>query len=47
MSDDDTRELKRILLNHYTNLLENELSNVVAQKGYSQRDFDDLLNKDS
>jgi hypothetical protein len=44
MSEKETLELKEILLNHYSGQLEEELSKVIAEKGYSQTDFDNMLN---
>jgi hypothetical protein len=46
MSEDETLELKRLLVTHYSALLEEEVTKVIAEKGYTQKDFDDMLNGD-
>jgi hypothetical protein len=46
MSENETIELKRIIVNHYSGLLEEEVTKVVNEKGYTQKDFDDMLNGD-
>ncbi len=43
MSETETLELKKILVDHYSGQLEDELSKVVAEKGYTQADFDNML----
>jgi hypothetical protein len=35
------------LLNHYSDRLEQEVTKVIAEKGYSQKDFDNILNQKS
>lgn len=47
MSDDEILTLKRVLVKHYSELLRNEVEQVVAEKGYTQADFDAMLNQDS
>jgi len=47
MSEQETLELKRLLVKHYSKLLKEEVTNVIAGKGYTQKDFDDMLNADS
>lgn len=47
MSDDEVLALKRVLVKHYSELLRNEVEQVVAEKGYTQADFDAMLNQDS
>jgi len=44
MSENDTLELKRLMVKHYAGLLEEEIKSVVNQKGYSQKYFDNMLN---
>ena len=46
MSEDDTKKLKKVLLEHYSGLLEQEVTAVITQKGYTQKDFDEMLNED-
>ncbi|MDB5153273.1 MAG: hypothetical protein JWR54_2024 [Mucilaginibacter sp.] len=47
MSDNETKELKKLLLDYYSDRLEQEVTKVIAEKGYSQKDFDDMLNQKS
>jgi hypothetical protein len=47
MSEQETLELKRLLVKHYSKLLKKEVTRVVAEKGYKQQDFDNMLNADS
>ena len=47
MSEQETLELKRLLVKHYSKLLKEEVTKVVAEKGCTQKDFDDMLNADS
>ncbi len=44
MSENETRTLKELLVNYYSDLLGEEINKVVAEKGYIQKDFDDMLN---
>jgi len=47
MSEQETLELKRVLVKHYSKLLKKEVTRVVAEKGYTQQDFDNVLNADN
>ena len=47
MSEQETLELKRVLVKHYSTLLKAEVTRVVSEKGYTQQDFDDMLNAES
>ncbi len=47
MSDDEILVLKRVLVKHYSDLLRTEVEKVVSEKGYTQTDFDEMLNQDS
>ena len=47
MSEQETLELKRVLVKHYSKRLKKEVTRVVAEKGYTQQDFDNMLNADS
>ena len=47
MSDDETIELKRVLVKHYSAMLKKEVSKVIAEKGYTRQDFEDMLNAES
>lgn len=44
MSEKEAEELKKVMVDHYSSLLEEEVNKVVAEKGYTQKDFDDMLN---
>jgi hypothetical protein len=47
MPDEEVLTLKRILVKHYSKQLNEELDKVVIEKGYTQADFDSMLNGDS
>jgi hypothetical protein len=47
MSEQETLELKRVLVKHYSKRLKKEVTRVVAEKGYTQQDFDNMLNAES
>jgi len=47
MSDEETLELKRLLVKHYSVMLKKEVSKVVVEKGYTRQDFEDMLNAES
>jgi hypothetical protein len=44
MSEHETNVLKKLMVSHYSALLEEEVTKVVAKKGYTQKDFDAMLN---
>lgn len=46
MSESETQSLKKVMVNHYSNLLEKEITKAVAKKGYTQKDFDNMLNSE-
>lgn len=47
MSEDEILKLKKVLVSHYSEILNEELTKVVKDKGYTQQDFDKMLNSDS
>lgn len=47
MTENETRELKQVLLSHYHEQLNGEVSKIIEEKNYSQNDFDDMLNANS
>lgn len=47
MSEDEILKLKKVLVSHYSEILDEELTKVVKDKGYTQQDFDKMLNSDS
>jgi hypothetical protein len=44
MSEKDTLTLKRLIVNHFSDLLKVEVTDVLDKKGYTQKDFDEMLN---
>ncbi len=44
MPENEVLELKRLLVNHFSESLDLELKKVVEEKGYTQEDIDRLLN---
>ncbi|WP_348084274.1 hypothetical protein [Mucilaginibacter sp.] len=46
MSEDEALALKKVMVDHYSDLLNEEITKVVNEKGYTQKDFDDMLNGD-
>lgn len=47
MSEKETLELKKLLTDYYADKLGEEVNKVVSEKGYTQQDFDKMLNADS
>lgn len=47
MADKEIVELRDVLVEHYDKLLKEELDRVVEEKGYTQADFENMLNSDS
>jgi hypothetical protein len=47
MSESETLELKKIMVNYYDDQLSEELTKIIAEKRYTQKDFDDMLNANS
>jgi len=47
MSEEETLELKRVLVAHYSHKLREEIGKVTKEKGYKQTDFDALLSKEA
>ncbi|QPH41702.1 hypothetical protein [Pedobacter endophyticus] len=47
MTESEILELKRVMVNHYSGFLEKEVTKVAEDKGYTQDDFDNILNADS
>lgn len=39
--------LRKELVDYYSDFLDEEVTRVVKEKGYTQKDFDDMLNGDS
>lgn len=47
MTDEQIVSLKRVLVKHYQEMLHSEINQVVIEKGYTQTDFDRMLNQKS
>ncbi|WP_426585580.1 hypothetical protein [Mucilaginibacter sp. R-33] len=47
MSEKETLELKKLLTDYYADKLEEEVNKTMSEKGYTQQDFDKMLNADS
>lgn len=47
MSEEEILTLRKVLVKHYSELLRTEVERVVEEKGYTQEDFDRMLNEDS
>ena len=47
MSEEEILTLRKVLVKHYSDLLRAEVERVVEEKGYTQQDFDWMLNEDS
>ncbi len=45
MTEQETAEVKKLLLNYYDEKLATELDEVVAEKQYTQQDYDTMLNR--
>ncbi|MDB5091168.1 MAG: hypothetical protein JWR09_5162 [Mucilaginibacter sp.] len=44
MSEKETLTLKRLMVDHFSDLLKEEVADVLDKKGYTQKDFDAMLN---
>ena len=47
MTEAETLQLKQIMVQHFGRQLKDEIKNVVAEKGYTQTDFENMLNSRS
>ncbi len=47
MTEAETLQLKQIMVQHFGRQLKDEINNVVAEKGYTQTDFENMLNSRS
>lgn len=47
MSEEKILPFRKVLVKHYSELLRAEVERVVEEKGYTQEDFDRMLNADS
>ncbi|MBN8823799.1 MULTISPECIES: hypothetical protein [Spirosoma] len=47
MTDDQVLELKRVLVQYYSERLKDEVELAVVERSYTQADFDNMLNENS
>jgi len=47
MSEKETLEIKNLLVDHYSEVLKEEVTKAIGEKGYTQEDLDNLLNAKS
>lgn len=45
MTDQESAEVRKLILDYYDSKLDRELNKVVTEKGYTQQDYDMLLNQ--
>lgn len=45
MTDQETAEVRKLILEYYDNKLTTELDNAVTEKGYTQQDYNTMLNR--
>lgn len=47
MSEKETLEIRNLLVDHYSDILKQEVTKAIAEKGYTSEDLDNLLNAES
>jgi hypothetical protein len=47
MSEKETLEIRNLLVEHYSEILEHEVTKAISEKGYTAEDLDNLLNAES
>lgn len=47
MPENEVLELKRILVTHFSNSLDKEVTTIIEKKEYTQKNFDDFFKSDS
>ena len=47
MPEKETLEIKKLLVDHYSELLKQEVTKAIEEKGYTPDDLDNLLYADS
>lgn len=45
MSEERTEEIRKLLMNYYDKILQEEVENVIAEKGLTDADFEAIKNK--
>jgi len=44
MSEAETLEIRNLLVDHYSDILDQELTKAIEKKGYTSEDLDNLIN---
>jgi len=47
MSENETLEIKKLLVDHYSEILNQEVNKAIEDKGYTQEGLDNLLHAES
>lgn len=47
MSEKETLEIRNLLVDHYSEILKDEVTKAIGEKGYTPEDLDNLLNAES
>ena len=47
MSEEETLEIRNLLVGHYSEILKLEVTKAITEKGYTPEDLDNLLNAES
>ncbi len=47
MSEKETLAIRNLLVDHYSEILKDEVTKAIAEKGYTPEDLDNLLNAES
>ncbi|HMR18674.1 MAG TPA: hypothetical protein PKA53_05205 [Sphingobacterium sp.] len=47
MSKEETLEIRNLLVNHYSEMLNKEVTRVIKEKGYTAKDLENILNAES
>jgi hypothetical protein len=47
MSNEESLEIRNLLVNHYSDMLKGEVTRAIAKKGYTPADLDNMLNAES
>lgn len=47
MSEKESLEIRDLLVDHYSEILKQEITKAIAEKGYTPEDLDNLLNAES
>lgn len=47
MTEKEALEIRNLLVDHYSEILKEEVTKAIEEKGYTQEDLDNLLNAES